>query len=117
MIERIGTHLGVKTVYLAGGISLPIDIQKLKDGCHVICGSPGRTLDQMKRGHLQVRRIKVLKRPSLMTPKMVIVDDADEVLNRGFNDHLVEIIPWIFNNERRPQLIACSRFTLGRICV
>merc|ERR1711955_15889 len=49
-------------------------------GCQIVVGTPGRTFDMMNRGHLQCGKIKLL-----------VLDEADELFDRGFLDATYEI--------------------------
>ena len=56
-------------------------MKSLKQGSHIVVGTPGRTLDMIRRGILKIEKIKWL-----------ILDEADEMLNMGFRDDLDEIL-------------------------
>lgn len=55
--------------------------QELKQRVHVVCGTPGRTLDHIERGTLNLEKIKYL-----------VIDEADEMLSMGFIDQVKAII-------------------------
>jgi len=55
-------------------------LAKLDSGCHVVVGTPGRVFDMIKRGALRTRNIK-----------MFVLDEADEMLSRGFKDQIYDI--------------------------
>ena len=57
------------------GKSIGEDIRKLDGGVHVVSGTPGRVFDMIRRRNLQTRAMKLL-----------VIDEADEMLNRGFKD-------------------------------
>lgn len=56
------------------------DISKLENGVHVVSGTPGRVFDMIKRRTLRTRAIKLL-----------ILDEADEMLTRGFKDQIYDV--------------------------
>lgn len=60
-----------------GGTSISEDIKKLDYGQHVISGTPGRVFDMIKRKNLRTRSIK-----------MLILDEADEMLAAGFKEQI-----------------------------
>ena len=60
-----------------GGTSISEDIKKLDYGQHVISGTPGRVFDMIKRKNLRTRNIK-----------MLILDEADEMLAAGFKEQI-----------------------------
>lgn len=56
------------------------DIKKLDYGQHVVSGTPGRVFDLIKRRNLNTRNIK-----------MLILDEADEMLSKGFKDQIYDV--------------------------
>ncbi len=72
-------HINVVTVY--GGASIEDQIRGLKRGAQIVVGTPGRTVDLIKRRKLQLETIK-----------WVVLDEADEMLNMGFKDDLDQIL-------------------------
>ncbi len=81
-IEKYGKYLDkfrVTAVY--GGASAENQIAALNRGAQVVVGTPGRTLDLIKRKKLKVSNIKVL-----------VLDEADEMLSMGFKDELDAIL-------------------------
>ena len=64
---------GFHVLPIYGGQSYGPQLQALKRGVHVVVGTPGRVLDHMKRGTLDVSQIKCL-----------VLDEADEMLRMGF---------------------------------
>ena len=81
-IEKYGKYLDkfrVTAVY--GGASAENQIAALNKGAQVVVGTPGRTLDLIKRKKLKVSNIKVL-----------VLDEADEMLSMGFKDELDAIL-------------------------
>ena len=51
---------------------------------HVVSGTPGRVFDMLRRRHLKTRAIKLL-----------VIDEADEMLNRGFVEQIYDIYRWL----------------------
>ena len=72
---------GVKVLPVYGGASIENQIRALKRGCNIIVGTPGRTLDLIRRKVLRVETIKWL-----------VLDEADEMLNMGFKEELDAIL-------------------------
>lgn len=73
------SKLGIVAVY--GGASIENQIAELKKGAQIVVGTPGRTLDLIKRKKLNVSLIDT-----------VILDEADEMLSMGFKDDLDGIL-------------------------
>ncbi|HKK26036.1 MAG TPA: DEAD/DEAH box helicase [Gracilimonas sp.] len=72
---------GISTVAVYGGSSISTQIRALKRGTQVVIGTPGRMLDLIRRKKLDVRNVRSL-----------ILDEADEMLNMGFQDDLDAIL-------------------------
>lgn len=67
-----------------GGTSIGEDIRKLDYGQQIVSGTPGRVFDMIKRRHLRTRNIK-----------MLVLDEADELLNRGFMDQIYDVYRYL----------------------
>jgi len=80
VVDALGDHLGVKAYACIGGTALRNDMATLKDGVHVVVGTPGRVLDLLSRQALDPSRIKCF-----------VLDEADEMLSRGFKDQIYEV--------------------------
>lgn len=72
---------GLRTLAVYGGESIDRQIKALKGGIHVVIGTPGRVIDHIDRGTLKLDRIK-----------MIVLDEADEMLNMGFIDDIKSIL-------------------------
>ena len=72
-------NINVVTVY--GGANIDEQIRGLKKGAQIVIGTPGRTVDLIKRKQLKLKNIKWL-----------VLDEADEMLNMGFKDDLDQIL-------------------------
>ena len=81
-IDRIGQHAGVKALALYGGASFGEQARELGTGRYdVLVATPGRLRDHIERGTLV---------PSMA--KLVVLDEADEMLKMGFIDEVEEIL-------------------------
>ncbi len=81
-LKNFSKHLpSVKILAVYGGTSIEPQIKALKKGVHIVVGTPGRTLDLIKRKSLNITNIKWL-----------VLDEADEMLNMGFREELDAII-------------------------
>lgn len=76
-MQNFAKFMNLKTVAVYGGASIEAQIRDIKRGCHVIIGTPGRTVDLINR--------RVLK---LQDVQFVVLDEADEMLTMGFKDDL-----------------------------
>lgn len=80
-IQKLGSHRGISTVAVYGGASMDQQIRALHKGARVISGTPGRVLDHLKRGTIKASRLRIL-----------VLDEADEMLSMGFAKELNAII-------------------------
>ncbi|MFT5564808.1 MAG: superfamily II DNA/RNA helicase, partial [Myxococcota bacterium] len=70
---RIGEVMGITSHAVYGGVGYDEQTEALQNGVHVVVGTPGRLLDMLNRRILDLSRVKV-----------VILDEADEMLDMGF---------------------------------
>src|SRR6266513_1250772 len=80
---------GLHALPIYGGHMIGRQFQGLRQGAHMIMGTPGRLMDHMRRGTLR-----------LETVKMVILDEVDVMLNMGFRDD-IELILQATPKERQ----------------
>lgn len=78
---------GVRTLAVYGGQPIERQLQALSAGVQVVVGTPGRVMDHMRRGSLD-----------LSGARMVVLDEADEMLDMGFRDDIETIL-----NQTNPQ--------------
>jgi ATP-dependent RNA helicase DeaD len=74
-LQKVGSYTGVKIVTIYGGQSMNIQLDALRRGAHVVVGTPGRTIDHIKRGTLRLDSVK-----------FAVLDEADVMLDMGFID-------------------------------
>ena len=77
VMRALGDYLGVKVHACVGGTSVREDQRILASGVHVVVGTPGRVFDMLRRQSLRPDHIK-----------MFVLDEADEMLSRGFKDQV-----------------------------
>ena len=80
-IEKLGKHRGVTVACIYGGAPMGKQIEALASGAQVVAGTPGRVLDHLRRKTLDPSALKVL-----------ILDEADEMLSMGFAKELHAIV-------------------------
>jgi len=80
----LGNYMSVQVHSCIGGKSVGEDIKKLEYGQHVVSGTPGRVFDMISRRSLRTRNIK-----------MLIMDEADEMLSRGFKEQIYDIYRYL----------------------
>merc|ERR1711976_1099925 len=84
VILALGDYMNVQAHVCIGGTNVGEDIRKLDFGQHVVIGTPGRTFDMIRRRNLRTRNIKLL-----------ILDEADEMLNRGFKEQIYDVYRYL----------------------
>ncbi|KTW30690.1 ATP-dependent RNA helicase eIF4A [Pneumocystis carinii B80] len=80
VVIAIGDFLQVECHACIGGTNIKDDIQMLQSGVHVVVGTPGRVHDMIQRRALKADAIKIF-----------VMDEADEMLSRGFKDQMYDI--------------------------
>uniref|UniRef100_A0A453DER6 Helicase ATP-binding domain-containing protein n=1 Tax=Aegilops tauschii subsp. strangulata TaxID=200361 RepID=A0A453DER6_AEGTS len=84
VMQAVGNYMSVSVHACVGGKSIGEDIRKLEAGVHVVSGTPGRVCDMIKRRTLRTRAIKLL-----------VLDEADEMLTRGFKDQIYDVYRYL----------------------
>ena len=89
VIKSIGSNLsGLKVKTLIGGTSIQDDADDIKKSCpHIIVGTAGRIYDMFRRKYIQSKDIKIL-----------VLDEADEMLSSGFKDQIYNIFQFMTEN-------------------
>jgi ATP-dependent RNA helicase DeaD len=80
-IHRYGERLGVRVLPVYGGQAIGAQLRSLRRGVDLVVATPGRAIDHLKRGTLTLDRIEV-----------VILDEADEMLDMGFAEDLETLL-------------------------
>jgi translation initiation factor 4A len=82
--ECLSQYMKTKGALLIGGIPVKENMKDLDNGAQFIVGTPGRIQDMIKRYILKMTNLKCL-----------IIDEADEMLSKGFKEQLYEIFQYI----------------------
>ncbi len=80
-VHRYGRGTGVRVLAVYGGSSMGLQLRELARGVDIVVATPGRALDHVKRGTLKLSGVK-----------LVILDEADEMLDMGFSEDLEAIL-------------------------
>ena len=106
LVTQVATELrkfskykeGVKIVPIYGGQPIARQIQLLKRGCGIVVGTPGRIMDHLNRRTLKLQDVN-----------MIILDEADEMLNMGFKEDIEEILSMMpADNEHQTILFSAT---------
>ncbi len=87
---------GARIATCVGGMDIRREQRALADGAHIVVGTPGRLRDHLERGRLDISALKV-----------VVLDEADEMLDLGFREDL-ELILDASPKERRTLLFSAT---------
>jgi len=88
VISSLSKNMKINIKLFIGGTNIEKDIKDLKNNTpHVVIGCTGRVYDLMRRNHLDYNNIKLM-----------ILDEADEMLSIGFKEQVYEIFQYL-NNE------------------
>lgn len=77
VFQALGQYMSAHTHACIGGTNVADDIKKLRQGQHIVSGTPGRVYDLIKRGHMDARGVRTL-----------VLDEADEMFNQGFKEQI-----------------------------
>lgn len=79
---RYATHIpGLNVLPIYGGQNYAVQLSGLRRGAHVVVGTPGRVIDHLERGTLDLTQLQYL-----------VLDEADEMLKMGFQDDVERIL-------------------------
>ncbi|MBU8878746.1 DEAD/DEAH box helicase [Bacillus sp. FJAT-29790] len=95
-LNRIGQMKGVKTLPIYGGQDINRQIRSLKNRPQIIAATPGRLIDHIERKTIRLSNIK-----------MVVLDEADEMLNMGFIEDIERILSEV-KGERQTMLFSAT---------
>jgi len=84
VMMAFGDYMNVACHACIGGKSLSEDIRTLQAGVHVVSGTPGRVYDMIRRRTMDTKNIK-----------MLVIDEADEMLGRGFKEQIYDIYRYL----------------------
>jgi ATP-dependent RNA helicase DeaD len=93
---KLGRDKHVKVQAVFGGADIRRQIQNLNHGAHIVVGTPGRLLDHISRGTVNLGNVKTL-----------VLDEADEMLNMGFLDDIEAILKAV-PDERQTLLFSAT---------
>jgi ATP-dependent RNA helicase DeaD len=83
-LSTLGKHRGVRVLAVYGGVAYGGQIESLERGVHIIVGTPGRILDHLGNGRMDLTQTRVL-----------VLDEADEMLSLGFWPDMREVAGYL----------------------
>lgn len=101
-INLLGKHMRIRALAIYGGTGYGDQLRGLREGNQVIVGTPGRLIDHLERGTLNLDSVKV-----------VVLDEADEMISMGFREDMETILEktprensniWLFSATMSPSV-------------
>jgi superfamily II DNA/RNA helicase len=83
-LSALGRSSGVRVVAVYGGVGMQAQIDALRGNAHVVVGTPGRVLDHISRGTLDLRQAR-----------FVVLDEADRMFDVGFAPAIIRILGYV----------------------
>jgi superfamily II DNA/RNA helicase len=97
VFSNLSRYMDIKVCLLAGGSSIRNNIDELSLNPQVIVGTPGRVLDMMSKNYIAYKDINYL-----------VVDEADEMLSRGFVTQVQDIFKFLRSNKLQVGLYSAT---------
>ena len=97
-MHRYGKALGVRVLPVYGGQPIGRQLHALRAGIDIVVATPGRALDHIRRGSLQLGGVRV-----------VVLDEADEMLDMGFAEDIEAVLAEAPKDRQTPPAGAASR--------
>jgi len=104
-ISRLSKYAAFKVLPIYGGEPIRKQIYALESGVHIVVGTPGRIIDHLKRGTL-----------NLASAKIVVLDEADRMLDMGFIDDIEYILSKVPANRQTSLFSATIDQSVMNVC-
>ena len=99
--QKYAHHIpGFQVLPIYGGQSYLPQLTALKRGVHVVVGTPGRVIDHLDRGSLDLSQLR-----------MLVLDEADEMLRMGFIDDVEAVLKKTPDTRQVALFSACLLYT------
>jgi ATP-dependent RNA helicase DeaD len=95
--QSYARHIGARVAAIYGGSSYNRQVRQLQQGAHIVVGTPGRTLDLIQQGILDLSNVYYL-----------VLDEADEMLSMGFIDDVETIVAATSAETRQTALFSAT---------
>lgn len=108
--DTYGRHLRIRTTLVYGGVGQRNQVRAMERGTHILVATPGRLLDLMNQGHIELEQLK-----------MLVLDEADRMLDMGFLPDLKKIFHHLpikrqslfFSATLSPKIVELSKTLLN----
>jgi ATP-dependent RNA helicase DeaD len=104
-LQDISRYMGIKVCPIYGGQKINQQIKQLQRGVHIVVGTPGRVIDHLNRGTLKLRDVE-----------MVVIDEADRMLDMGFIKDIKKILNKVPKNKQTSLFSATMDRNVWNIC-
>ena len=99
-VETYGRHLPVNSAVIFGGVKINPQIEKLRRGVDILVATPGRLLDHAGQKTVDLSQIEIL-----------VLDEADRMLDMGFIHDIRKILAQLPENHSRQNLLFSATFS------
>ncbi len=99
-VDTYGKHLAMKSAVIFGGVKINPQIQKLRNGVDILIATPGRLLDHVSQGTVDLSRVEIL-----------VLDEADRMLDMGFIRDIRKILASLPAQNQRQNLMFSATFS------
>ncbi len=97
-VATYGRHLDLRSAVIFGGVKINPQIQRLRQGVDILIATPGRLLDHVSQGTLDLSQVEIL-----------VLDEADRMLDMGFIHDIRKVLALL--PERRQNLLFSATFS------
>jgi len=104
-VSELSRYTGIKVCPIYGGQKINKQIKKLRKGVHIVVGTPGRVIDHLNRGTLRLRDVQ-----------MVVIDEADRMLDMGFVKDINKILGKVPKQKQTSLFSATMDKNVWKIC-
>ena len=104
-LSEISRYTGIRVCPIYGGEKINRQIRQLKSGVHIVVGTPGRIIDHLERGTLKLKNVH-----------MVVLDEADRMLDMGFIKDINKILDRVPENKQTSLFSATMDKNIWKIC-
>ena len=103
-LARLGKFRGLRSVAVYGGQAISRQLEEFQRGAHIIIATPGRLIDHIQRGTVQLGRLQC-----------VVLDEADQMLDIGFADDIRRILRHVPSSRQTLLFSATMPFSIKRL--
>jgi ATP-dependent RNA helicase RhlE len=96
-IKGYGRFVDIRTLAVYGGVNIKGQLNVLKRGVDIVVATPGRLMDHMERGTIDLKHIEIL-----------VLDEADRMLDMGFINDVKKIVRALPDKKRQTMLFSAT---------